>query len=285
MGVGAILRSSISLSIAVHVLFFLFCSFLLSRQTSVVSPSKMTWVELQPDVSKHLEKKNAEVRRQIVQSVKAEKTKEAPDQAFLGEQNQRVDRQTVGRQRMPVMGAQQEAPRAKPKTPEQELAEIGREKPLSKFGLPIIPSGGERTPAAERWAEQGRSPQDYVKGIRESDRTALNTKEFIFFGYFQRIRERLDRAWVPILRQRLTKFYRSGRQLASDRDHTTRVLVILNKGGEIVRVRIMGESGTRDLDDAAVRAFNEAGPFPNPPKGIVNATGEIEIPWEFVLKT
>ncbi len=284
MGVGVSLRFSISLSIVVHFVFFLLCSYLLSRQAEMATPSRLTWIELQPDVTRHLEQKNAEIRRQIVQTVKGEKVEQAPDKAFLGEQNQRVDRQTVNKERMTAMGRTQQA--ARPKAAQaQELADLLREKPLSKYGIPIVPSTSQRAPAVEQWAEQGKSPQDYVKGIRESDRTALNTKEFVFYGYFQRIRERLDRAWVPILREKLGKYYRSGRQLASDMDHVTRVLVILNGGGEIVKVRVLGESGTRDLDDAAVKAFNEAGPFPNPPKGIVNANGEIEIPWEFVLKT
>jgi protein TonB len=121
--------------------------------------------------------------------------------------------------------------------------------------------------------------------LKQSEKTALNTREYMFFGYYQRIRERLDRAWVPILREKLVRFYRSGRQLASDMDHTTKVVVTLNQLGEIVRVQVVSESGNNDLDDAAIKAFNRAGPFPNPPRGMVGNTGQIEIPWEFVLKS
>ena len=85
----------------------------------------------------------------------------------------------------------------------------------------------------------GSMPEDYVKGMKESDRTALNTKEYVFYGYFQRIRERLDRAWVPILRDRLVKMYRMGRSLASDMDHITQVIVVLNPQGEIMRVQVV----------------------------------------------
>jgi protein TonB len=161
--------------------------------------------------------------------------------------------------------------------------------PLSGLAIPILPSKEQLERKAEpdepNWANVGSLPQDYVKGLKESERTALNTKEYVFYGYFQRIRERLDRAWIPILREKLTKLWRTGRQLASDMDHTTQVLVVLNKTGEIVRVEVVSESGTRDLDEAAVKAFNQAGPFPNPPKGIVDPNGEIQIPWQFVLKT
>jgi len=39
------------------------------------------------------------------------------------------------------------------------------------------------------------------------------------------------------------------------------------------------------LADAAVKAFNQAGPFPNPPQGIIDSSGEIKVPWEFILRT
>jgi len=158
---------------------------------------------------------------------------------------------------------------------------------LSHLGVPLLNPTQPKAAleAGREWADMAKSPLDYVRGVQESDRTALNTKEYKFFSYFQRIRDRLDRAWVPILKAKLVSFYKKGRHLASDKDHTTQLLVVLNKKGEVVRVQILGESGTNDLDEAAIKAFNQAGPFPNPPQGIINPIGEVEIPWEFVLRT
>jgi protein TonB len=165
---------------------------------------------------------------------------------------------------------------------------------LGNLGVAMLPSQRPNDAEAQklgpqeddrRWATASQAPQDFVPGVKEGDRTALNTKEYVFFGYFQRIRARLDHAWVPILRAKLTRFYRAGRQLASEMDYRTRVLVYLNSKGEIIRVQMVSESGATDLDDSAISAFNEAGPFPNPPKGIIDRNGEIQIPWEFVLKT
>jgi protein TonB len=121
--------------------------------------------------------------------------------------------------------------------------------------------------------------------MAESDRTALNTSEYRYYSYFQRVRERLDRAWVPMLKDKLTSFYRAGRHLASDRDYTTKLLVVLNASGEIVRVLLLEPSGTYALDDTAIAAFNRAGPFPNPPKGMVDLNQEVRVPWDFILKT
>ena len=57
-------------------------------------------------------------------------------------------------------------------------------------------------------------------------------------------------------------------------------------GGQyVVRVQLLEESGAVDLDSAAVGALNKAGPYPNPPKGLLDENGNAQIRWDFVLKT
>jgi len=243
--------------------FCLAAGFLLARLQSRPETSKMvTWIEVEPVFKNQKDKK--ESHKQVVQTSLGEKVKSVPSHAYLGWQNQVVDRETAGSKQ--VIGQHQVQ---KP------------ESSLSKLGLPLFKKT-EETPES---TSLGAQPEDYVPGVAPSDRTALNTKEFVFYSYFQRIRSRLDHAWVPILKERLLAYYRSGRQLATDMDHTTRVLVILNRRGEIVRVQMVSESGVNDLDEAAVDAFNHAGPFPNPPQGMVDVNNEIKIPWDFILKT
>ncbi len=217
-------------------------------------------------------------KKRMVQSEVAEKINQAKPDVFLGRQNQRVDRETVNQKKTIEIGrSTQVASRTVKRKAQLKI--------LSHLGVQVTPA--ERFAASEQpqWATPGTRPEDYIKGMRESDRTALNTSEYLFYTYYQRIRERLDRAWVPILREKLGVYYGSGRRLAGDMDHTTKVMVVLNGQGEIVRVLLASESGTRDLDDAAVSAFNKAGPFPNPPRGMVDANGEVHIPWDFILKT
>lgn len=64
----------------------------------------------------------------------------------------------------------------------------------------------------------------------------------------------------------------------------TSLEITLNHLGEIIAIRLLGTSGVRELDDAAVESFNEAGPFPNPPKGLVR-NGQVKIEWGFVVNT
>ncbi|MBY0469840.1 energy transducer TonB [bacterium] len=222
----------------------------------------------------------SENSRRVVQTLKTQKSDKVAPDAYLGEQNQIVDRQTVGKK----LEVSRSGAAAK-----QLMKKRGG---LAKLGIPILPSAETPTSDAgspnrlgEEWNSDIRSPQEYFKGMKQSDATALNTREYVFYSYFQRIRERLDRAWSNSLREELTKFYRKGRHLASDTDLTTRTLVTLDNDGVIVKVQVLEESGVTDLDDAAINAFNKAGPFPNPPKGLVDAKGRVQIRWDFILKT
>lgn len=285
----------LGLSVLAHLVFVISIALLSNRMekltASRTSPPQWTMIEVEPP-SKTVQKKDEQKKAQIVQTSKGEKTETAKKAAFLGEQTQQVKEQTVSKSQ--VFAGGENLPKPKPKSQPQSKAKaekstkqasIEQSSLLSKFGLQMLPQ--EQSPQEEpRWAPQsGGVPQDYVKGIRESDRTALNTKEFVFYGYYQRIREQLDRAWVPLLRERLGRYYQAGRRLASDMDHTTRIMVTLNTRGEVTKVQVVSESGTQDLDDTAINAFNLAGPFPNPPKGIIDSNNEIQIPWEFVLRT
>jgi protein TonB len=58
----------------------------------------------------------------------------------------------------------------------------------------------------------------------------------------------------------------------------------INHKGEIVHVKVIGTSGVRELDEAAVESFNKAGPFPNPPQGMLK-NGVATIEWGFVVKS
>ncbi len=294
------LRKPLAISILVHATFAMTCAALLAQRPPSAPDRKITYIEMEPfdpqSIARKIKKtqEDERSRKRIVQTKQGHLTERATPDAFLGEKTQTVDRESVSKNRITAMGRQAQAPtearhEPKPKQPAEKKQAL-QVLPLSRLGLAMIPSpkaASEEEQFRDRIVNQQTAgmPQDYVKGFKESETTALNTKEFVFYGYFQRIRQRLDLTWNSSLREHLTRMYRSGRQLASDMDHTTRILVTLNSGGEITKVQVLEESGTRDLDDAAVKAFNRAGPFPNPPHGILDPTGQIQIRWDFVLRS
>jgi protein TonB len=274
-----------------HALFCAFCLLLIQR--SATRPTRHpVWVELTapPNRQDLAKRRDDDTRRRVVQSNAGRETQEAAPNAFLGEKTRVVDLQTVNIKKQISMAkpGHQVAEHSRPKS--EAAAKPVPKTALSSLGLAILPEARRKgaTEAlakdAPQWANIGSEAQDYVQGIKESDRTALNTREYLYFGYHQRIRQRLELEWTRLLKTELIRFYRSGRHLASDAEYSTRLLVILNGRGEITRIKVVEMSGTQELDSVAVQAFNKAGPFPNPPKGLIR-NGEVEVPWELKLRS
>jgi TonB family protein len=288
MGAFRRLSPSVTFSVLLHAALFLFWAFTVAHThvTDRASQPKFILVEVDP-----LPKKNAAdtMKNQVVQTEAAKQIKEAVKDAFLGEHTQVVDKQTVS---MPKTGTAPKVSQAAPpkEKPAEKAPVITATGALAKFGI-AISAGKEESPKpkAHNPIEEGsltaQARGEYVKGFKEGEQTMLNTREFVFYGYFQRIRERLDHAWEKSLRDHLQKYFYRGRQLASETDYMTQLLVSLDKDGRITKVQIIGNSGTTELDEAATKAFNDAGPFPNPPTGLVDNRGQVLVRWDFVLKT
>lgn len=125
---------------------------------------------------------------------------------------------------------------------------------------------------------------DHLKDIEKGAQTVLSTKEFVYYSYFKRIKGQIQQQWEPSIKGKMRKIMSQGRNIASIEDRVTKLLIILNEKGTLVGVKVLGESGITDLDDAAIEAFKAAAPFPNPPTGIVEQDGTIKIRWDFVLE-
>jgi protein TonB len=124
-----------------------------------------------------------------------------------------------------------------------------------------------------------------LKDIDQGIETLLNTREFKYYTYYNRIRKQLSQFWEPKVREKVNIMFQQGRKVASAQDRITKLLIVLNSRGTLVNVKVISDSGVRDLDDAAVEAFRAAAPFPNPPKGIIETDGTVKIRWDFVLET
>lgn len=125
---------------------------------------------------------------------------------------------------------------------------------------------------------------DHVEDVSLGDITNLNTQEYKYYGFYQRIRAQLEQHWGSTIKEKANSIYRSGRRMPASSDLITSVSVILNEKGHIVEMTINGSSGVRELDQAAIESFNKAGPFPNPPKGLL-VDGRAVIQWGFVVKS
>lgn len=237
-------------------------------------------------------------KKQIVQSEDSASS-EKKDSAFLSDKTRSFDRQTIAKNvdtfnktgkgnsaKTQVAEKTAEAPKKKVDMKDIKLSDIGMQ-PYE------MPQKVERAPASasEKGLENGdptaqgfSATNDYVQEVALGDFTHLNTVEFKFYGFYHRIRQKLEQFWGKSIQEKSHALFRSGRRMPASQDLITSLQVTLNDKGEIVKVKILGASGVKELDDAAIESFNEAGPFPNPPKDLL-VNGYATIEWGFVVKS
>jgi TonB family protein len=116
------------------------------------------------------------------------------------------------------------------------------------------------------------APQNDLLREKRGEATQLNTKEYLYAGYMQRIRRLVNFYWQQNI-DNLPSSVRLARPM-----YTTAVKSILNADGALEYIEVTTESGSPELDDAVVRAFRVAGPFPNPPEGLIEKDGRVYLP-------
>lgn len=229
------------------------------------------------------------LERQIVEQEEKKSDQEAPDTRFLSAQNQKVEKQTVSRAKGEFRNEKKESKKeANAKDPKNwNLApKIASLEKVEDEGLKKAEKPGDPEKTAEQRGNevQGSQTQDYIKDVDQGLETLLNAREFKYYTYYNRIRKQLSQHWEPKVRYKLSEMFKKGRYLASSTDRITKLIVVLDQGGNLVKVQVIKESGVTDLDDAATEAFQSAAPFPNPPAGIVEHDGTVKIRWDFVLE-
>lgn len=195
-------------------------------------------------------------------------------------------------------------PRPSPQKPTSPPAKTLTQKPLDQGTLKMLKDFIPKTdftpsqqnlnankkpdhPTIYPGSNNGRGPNassDYLKDVEKGAQTLLNSHEFIYYSYYQRIRTKIQNFWEPSIKKKVFHILSQGRTIASSQNRTTKTIIVLNSLGELLTVRVISESGIRDLDEVAVEAFRAAEPFPNPPKGMADANGQIKIRWDFVLE-
>lgn len=230
--------------------------------------------------------------RQIVEQ-KERLNDEKDDKAkYMSKFDQKVEKQTrakdTGKFNNTVAGGAAGRPeqqkKASRKTHPNKVADKGELPSLRDLSPIFSPTPQPADQQAPRPGEEART-DDYLKNVKTGLQTILTTREFIYYTYYTRIKEKIGQYWEPNVREKVKIIYRQGRSIASAHDRVTQLLVVLDKNGNLIRVEVLGHSGVIDLDDAAVGAFQSAAPFPNPPKGMVEHDGTIKIRWDFILES
>jgi TonB family protein len=125
----------------------------------------------------------------------------------------------------------------------------------------------------------GAAPNDSLDGVDEGEETALNTREFKYAAFFNRLKQAVGAKWDP--NGRIRKKDPTGR-ITGWRDRSTVLFVALRPDGSIADLFVQQSSGLDELDTEAMQAFERAQPFTNPPAGLVK-DGFIRFVFTFTL--
>jgi TonB family protein len=230
-------------------------------------------------------KLNTQIRKQIVQSEDSE-NKTEKDDAFLSDKTRAFDRQTRARKIDKFNTTKRaEGGGNKKGTKDLKLSDLGAspgEHPLEKAARDYTKQkNGDSGKDINRSVS---STNDYLQDIPLGDLTNLNSVEYKYYGFYHRIRQKLEQFWGRSLYAKAEQMAKEGRRVPASEEVITSLVITLDPQGEIVAIKIVGSSGIKELDDAAIESFNEAGPFPNPPKGLI-VDGKVTLEWGFVVNT
>jgi TonB family protein len=225
--------------------------------------------------------RDLEAKRQIVESEDPTTVTISQEKAFLSDKDRSFDRQTKAR----VVEKFQKAAKGNRGKKDLSLSALGgaapQKNPFQKAAREY--SDAKRGSKSEAGGRSVSATSDYLAEIPEGDLTHLNTVEYKFYGYYYRIKQKLEGFWGRSVREKAEILAGKGRMI-SDQELITALRITMNQDGEIVDVVILGSSGVLELDQAAIESFNEAGPFPNPPKDLI-VDGRVIIEWGFVVNS
>lgn len=248
-------------------------------------------------------------KAQIVQVDDRLKTEEAPhdlQKSFLGRHNQRFDQNTraarVGEFKNVLKEGLKDARDLFKITEEftEKTAAATEGKDITSLEKTSAPQGKTYRFTQNKESPRSRAPaslqadsgplgdgfsatDDYLPDIAVAANTLLNTREYKFASFYERIREKLNHQWQSRVRAEMESLYLQGvHHIEGER--TTKLRIALNPEGRVVKIEKYGSAGFHELDRAAVNAFEVAGPFSNPPRELLEGSEQLlSIDWHFVV--
>lgn len=251
-------------------LFSLFIHFLLMFVNYEFLPNAI------PSSKKNIERIKISLRdsKQIVTTQKRKEFSKPRQSKFLSEFSNAVSRETISKR----VGSYKEGGKSSSVLSLNDLSVKsfkGRKKVVIKKKVKLQ-AGGKKEGFSQN--------NDYIENIPLGDVTKLNSTRYKYYGFYNRIKKQLEQYWGTSIENKMKRLYSTGRRLASGENRITSLSIKLNEKGDIMEVSIKSTSGIKELDAAAVEAFNKAGPFPNPPKGML-IKNEAVIEWGFVVRS
>ena len=157
-------------------------------------------------------------------------------------------------------------------TRDGEAGQHGQKGSPGSEAVPNLPSS-DLKPSEQMLARVvGGGSDDYLKDIDDGEETLLNTKRFKYWSFFDRLKKSVAQKWRPDMAYRLRD---PTGQIYGFKNRYTVLKVSLKPDGSLTFLSIETPCGVDFLDDEAVNAMRMAGPFPNPPEGLVDPSSHL----------
>nr|WP_225937043.1 energy transducer TonB [Myxococcus sp. RHSTA-1-4] len=127
----------------------------------------------------------------------------------------------------------------------------------------------------------GAAPNDHLQDAEEGDATLLNTREWKYASFFNRVKQSVGMHWNP--NEQLRRRDPTGATY-SGKDRYTLLAVTLDEKGQVKDIQVEKSSGLDFLDLEAVSSFKRAQPFPNPPPGLLTQDAEVKFQFGFFME-
>ena len=148
----------------------------------------------------------------------------------------------------------------------------------------VLPATNEATALAniQMLTGDGSAADDALLEVREEAETSVvNAREFRYWHYFQRIKDRVREHWEP---QDAKKRNDPTGRIHGMKDRYCVVHVTLDSDGRVRKLKLDRPSGADYLDRSGIQAFRNADQFPNPPTGLIDDSGEVIFQFGFLFE-
>jgi outer membrane biosynthesis protein TonB len=208
----------------------------------------------------------------VTEVQKKDPQKDFKDEAdYLSQFTKRVKKQMKARNNGPTVNTQSQELKLNP--PEKQA----QPKAVAGLTRPQDTRSGETSNNALDSRPQSfmvSSVAEHLPGIQDGEFTLLNTDQFTYYAFYNRMGEQVRNRWV--MQKDLEELSKINRQTAGE--------IVLSPEGEILGSHVYHSSGDKALDLISVEAFKAAAPFLNPPRGMIRADGNIHINYSFVVQ-
>jgi TonB family protein len=127
----------------------------------------------------------------------------------------------------------------------------------------------------------GAAANDHLQDVDEGDGTYLSTREWKYASFFNRVKQSVGQQWDPTQQLRLRD---PTGNVYGGRDRYTLLAITLDQQGRLKDAYVEKSSGLDFLDLEAIKAFERAQPFPNPPPGILASDATVRFQFGFFLE-